>query len=59
MIKNIQVETSGKQKEFNYGFALLRALMCFEVVLNHYWPEKVTPPRLSISPICMALYLVC
>ena len=54
MIKNIQIETSGKQKEFNYGFALLRALMCFEVVLNHYWPEKVTPP-----PICMALYLVC
>ena len=46
MIKNIQVETSGKQKEFNYGFALLRALMCFEVVLNHYWPEKVIPPHL-------------
>jgi fucose 4-O-acetylase-like acetyltransferase len=24
-------------KEINYGFALLRLLMCFEVVLCHYW----------------------
>lgn len=28
-----------KNTEFNYGFALLRMLMCFEVVLCHCWTE--------------------
>lgn len=43
MVKNME----GK-KEFNYGFALLRVIMCFEVVLNHFWKEKATPPRILI-----------
>lgn len=31
------MENSIEKKEFNYGLALLRALMCFEVVLCHFW----------------------
>ena len=31
------MEKSIEKKEFNYGLALLRTLMCFEVVLCHFW----------------------
>lgn len=34
---------SEKTTEFNYGLALLRMLMCFEVVLCHCWMEKDFP----------------
>lgn len=35
------MENSIERKEFNYGLALLRALMCFEVVLCHFWTSDV------------------
>ena len=31
------MENTIEKKEFNYGLALLRTLMCFEVVLCHFW----------------------
>jgi len=39
------------KREFNYGFAILRTIMCFEVILNHYWKEKSNPPDLFIFKI--------
>lgn len=30
-----------KENSFNYGLALLRTLMCYEVVLCHFWVTEV------------------
>lgn len=43
------MESSIEKKEFNYGLALLRALMCFEVVLCHFWTSDVPKYLKSFS----------
>lgn len=43
------MESPIEKKEFNYGLALLRALMCFEVVLCHFWTSDVPKSLIPFS----------
>lgn len=43
---------SVKENNYNYGMALLRALMCFEVVLCHCWTTEVEVP-LYLQPFSL------
>lgn len=39
-----------KENNFNYGIAILKMLMCFEVVLIHFW---IKPPSSILIPFSM------
>ena len=43
------MEDLNKKIEFNYGIALLRTLMCFEVVLCHFWTTDVPKVLMPFS----------
>ena len=43
------MEDLNKKREFNYGIALLRTLMCFEVVLCHFWTIDVPKVLMPFS----------
>lgn len=43
------MEDLNKKREFNYGIALLRTLMCFEVVLCHFWTTDVPKVLMPFS----------
>ena len=43
------MEDLNKKRKFNYGIALLRTLMCFEVVLCHFWTTDVPKVLMPFS----------
>lgn len=52
---------SDEHKEFNYGIALLKSLMCFEVVLSHCWandnPSLFLLPFLRLKRLAVPVFM--
>lgn len=64
MIKDrVEMERRQMRDKFNYGLAILRGLMCFEVILSHLWVDSYSVHEVfylfrKLRPIAVPVFMI-